>query len=224
MDKGAIRDLWRKAHKNRHGGDRGDFSDFKQFVHSLDCEIVKKRLGPEVETLAPVLLGCSEDGVVLVQLAGTWSATADAELESDVFREARRTANGLCAAEVHVVVLRNTDPVPSYADVIAHRGCRGFGTCRSAGRDHVFDVPDLAPDLDYVAFAACVEVPADEDQAFSNESLPGPAPGCEINSETRLWVASCRTIQSPQQRRRFFPQAATASSPTRYPKRPTRAS
>ncbi len=165
VDKGTVRDLYKQAHRCKHGGDRGNYRDFIVFARLLDGEFIRSRLGPSITSISVLDNKCEEviisedppevSHIVLVKLRVAYQRTSDAEplAESkDVLRLARRLPEGRCELRVHVLPSLISDPTPSYEDIV---------TNGVIAEDAVVDLANLAPDTDYVAYAIVTEVPPD---------------------------------------------------------------
>ena len=163
VDKGTVRDLYKQAHRCKHGGDRGNYRDFLVFARLLDSEFIRSRLGPSVTAIAVQQNSCEEvvvsedppevSHVVLVKLRVEYARSSDGEplAESkDVLRLARRLPEGRCELRVHVLPSLISEPPPSYDDILANG---------VIAEDDVVDLANLAPDTDYYAYAVVTEVP-----------------------------------------------------------------
>ena len=154
VDKGVVRDLYKQAHRCRHGGDRGNFQDFLVFARSLDAALVRSRLGPAVTAIEALVNAVEEvtidekaSHVVRVKLSVTYDPLV--EDDKDVLRQARRTPSSL---DVHV--LASID-VPSYDEILAGTIVEGIDGSATV------DLEGLEPDRDYVAYAIVTERPPD---------------------------------------------------------------
>jgi chemotaxis protein histidine kinase CheA len=165
LSRNEVRTIWRHAHQNRQGGDRGDFSDFVEFATQLDHVITKVRLGPQISEV--IMLKTVFDEIqVLISWARLHDLEAKSHADADVLRLVREDRGtmegGKNAMELHVCAYLKEQQQPSYADVVGHRNCVSSATYRGFETSGTFKIKGLEPEVQYYVYAACVEVPAIE--------------------------------------------------------------
>lgn len=144
LRKEDLRAMWRQAHRNIHGADRGDFDDFVDFAIDLEQFIEANDLGPCLRTIR--VLRCSSKSVQVCAEFEQSRRGIENELALARIADGRDPRRRV---ELKLIATRSPQQVPSYKDF---RDAPGSVVCEDEAVVRGI-VRSLEPDCDYYVFA-----------------------------------------------------------------------